>query len=201
MSTLRVLSIRVKADFDLGALLVSELFACTDSRKGCFVRCHISTAQACIKFSRGWPMALFLIPQTVCPHYGVLTVGVRSGVHRGVHFRPWLSSAQARTEFRLRRQYRTDRGAWDFGSVYTGCPCTQNLDLNLHGRCRGSDGIGGSKPEFTWQVQGPRNQTLCENRGRRSILWTLPKRWQACVIRRIAFTWQAQGICTMDPVF
>ena len=37
----------------------------------------------------------------------------------------------------------------------------------LRGRCKESD--------------------TCENRGRRSILWTLPKRWQACVIRRIAF--------------
>ena len=36
-------------------------------------------------------------------------------------------------------------------------------------------------------VAGARNRALCENRGRRSILWTLPKRWQACVIRRIVF--------------
>ena len=36
-------------------------------------------------------------------------------------------------------------------------------------------------------MAGARNRTLCENRGRRSILWTLPKRWQACVIGRIAF--------------
>ena len=57
----------------------------------------------------------------------------------------------------------------------------------LRDRCRRSDGFGGSKREFTWQVPGARNRTLCENRGRRSILWTLPKRWQACVIRRIAF--------------
>ena len=55
---------------------------------------------------------------------------------------------------------------------------------------------------FAWQVQGirhlwrsetsvyvagARNRTHCENRGRRSVSWTLPKRWQACVIRRIAF--------------
>ena len=59
-----------------------------------------------------------------------------------------------------------------------------------------------AKRGFTWQVQkigwfwrvetwfyvaGARNRTLCENRGRCSILWTLPKRRQACVIRRIAF--------------
>ena len=35
-------------------------------------------------------------------------------------------------------------------------------------------------------MAGARNLTLCENRGRRNILWTLAKRWQACVIRRIA---------------
>ena len=40
-------------------------------------------------------------PQTVCPHYGVLTVGVRSGVLRGVLPQPRFSTAQARTEFRL----------------------------------------------------------------------------------------------------
>ena len=59
-----------------------------------------------------------------------------------------------------------------------------------------------AKRGFTWQVQeigwfwrvetwfyvaGVRNRTLCENRGRRSIWWRLPKRWQACVIRRIVF--------------
>ena len=47
-------------------------------------------------------------PQTVCPHYGVLTVGVRSGVLRGVLPQRRLSTAQARTEFRVRRQCRTE---------------------------------------------------------------------------------------------
>ena len=51
---------------------------------------------------------IIIIPQTVCPHYGVLTVGVRSGVLRGVLPQPRLSTAQARTEFRLRRQCRTE---------------------------------------------------------------------------------------------
>ena len=36
-------------------------------------------------------------------------------------------------------------------------------------------------------MAGARNRTHCENRGRRCISWTLPKRWQARVIRRIAF--------------
>ena len=36
-------------------------------------------------------------------------------------------------------------------------------------------------------MAGARNRTLCENCGKRTILWTLPKRWQACAIRRIAF--------------
>ena len=35
-------------------------------------------------------------------------------------------------------------------------------------------------------VTGARNRTLSENRGRRSILWTLPKHWQSCVIRSAA---------------
>ena len=37
-----------------------------------------------------------------------------------------------------------------------------------------------------WQA-GARDQTLCENRGRGSALRMLPKRWQAWVLRRIAF--------------
>ena len=49
----------------------------------------------------------------------------------------------------------------------------------LRDRRRRSDGFGGSK-------RGLRGKCK-ENRGRRSILWTLPKRLQACVIRRIAF--------------
>ena len=62
--------------------------------------------------------------------------------------------------------------------------------------------VFGHERHFAWQVQGichmwrsetwvyvagARNRTHCENRGRRSISWTLPKRWQACVIRRIVF--------------
>ena len=44
---------------------------------------------------------------------------------------------------------------------------------------------GASKRSF--YVAGARNRRLCKFRGRRSVLWTLQKRWQACVIRRIAF--------------
>ena len=36
-------------------------------------------------------------------------------------------------------------------------------------------------------MAGIRHLTRCENRGRHSILWTLAKHWQACVIRRLAF--------------
>ena len=46
-------------------------------------------------------LSVWVIPQTVCPHYGVLTVGVRSGVLRGVLLPLLVSTAQARTEFRL----------------------------------------------------------------------------------------------------
>ena len=119
-----------------------------------------------------------MFPQTVCPHYGVLTVGVRSGVLP----QPRLSTAQARTEFRLRRQYRAEWLPRDFGSFYRVSVQVLRQNVVLRDRCRRSDGFGGSKRELTWQ-----NRTLCENRGRRSILWTLPKLWQACVIRRIAF--------------
>ena len=90
-----------------------------------------------------------------------------------------ISTAQARTKFPSRKsQFRRHR--------LTGCSCTfSDMNFILHARCKESATYGSQKREFTWQVQ--RNRTHCENRGRRSISWTLPKRWQACVIRRIAF--------------
>ena len=93
-------------------------------------------------------------PQTVCPHYGVLTVGVRSGVLRGVLPQPRLSTAQARTEFRLRRQCRTEWLPRDFGSFYRVPVHFLKQNVVLRDRCRRSDGFGGSKRDFTWQVQG-----------------------------------------------
>ena len=90
----------------------------------------------------------------MCPHYGVLTVGVRSGVLRGVLLPLLVSTAQARTEFRLRRQCRTDLWARDFGSFYRVSVHFLKQNVVLRDRCRRSDGFGGSKREFTWQVQG-----------------------------------------------
>ena len=95
-----------------------------------------------------------IFPQTVCPHYGVLTVGVRSGVLRGVLPQPRLSTAQARTEFRLRRQCRTEWLPRDFGSSYRVPVHFLKQNVVLRDRCRRSDGFGGWKREFTWQVQG-----------------------------------------------
>ena len=97
---------------------------------------------------------LGIVPQTVCPHYGVLTVGVRSGVLRGVLLPLLVSTAQACTEFRLRRQCRTDWWARDFGSFYRVSVHFLKQNVVLRDRCRRSDGFGGSKREFTWQVQG-----------------------------------------------
>ena len=97
--------------------------------------------------------ALF-VPQTVCPHYGVLTVVVRSGVLRGVLPQRLLSSAQARTEFRSRRQCRTDGNARDSGSFYRVSVQVLKQNAVLRDRRRRSDGFGGLKREFTWQVQG-----------------------------------------------
>ena len=90
----------------------------------------------------------------MCPHYGVLTVGVRSGVLRGVLPQPRLSTAQARTEFRLRRQCAVDRRVRDFGSFYRVSVYVWKQNVVSCDRCRRSDGFGGSKREFTWQVQG-----------------------------------------------
>ena len=74
----------------------------------------------------------------------------------------------------------------------------------LPGRCSraGAVLVFGHEVHFAWQAQGirhigasersfyvagARNRSLCKFRGRRSVLWTLQKRWQACVIRRTAF--------------
>ena len=139
------------------------------------------------------------VPQTVCPHYGVLTVGVRSGVLRGVLLPLLVSTAQARTEFRLRRQCRTDLWARDFGSFCRVSVHFLKQNVVLRDRCRRSDGFGGSKREFTWQVQGighivkiVAGAVFCghgQNVGRRVSF------------EGLRFTWQAQGIRTMDPIF
>ena len=90
----------------------------------------------------------------MCPHYGVLTVRERSGILRGVLPQPRLSTAQARTEFRLRRQCRTEWLPRDFGSFYRVPVHFLKQNVVLRDRCRRSDGFGGSKRDFTWQVQG-----------------------------------------------
>ena len=143
--------------------------------------------------------SICFIPQTVCPHYGVLTVGVRSGVLRGVLPQPRLSTAQARTEFRLRRQCRTEWLPQDFGSFYRVPVHFLKQNVVLRDRCRRSDGFGGSKRDFTWQVQGIGHFVKivagavvcgrCQNVGRRVSF------------EGLRFTWQAQGIRTMDAMF
>ena len=90
----------------------------------------------------------------MCPHYGVLTVGVRSGVLGGVLPQRRLSTAQARTEFRLHRQCAVDRRSRDFGSFYRVSVHFLEQNVVLRHRRRRSDGFGRSKRDFTWQVQG-----------------------------------------------
>ena len=106
-------------------------------------------------------------PQTVCPHYGVPTVRVRSGVLRGVHFRPRLSTAQARTKYRLRRQYRTDRP--DFGSYYV-------LPVSVHF-------LNQNVVLITWQAQEigefweGRNVILCVKARKNACFGDLERRF------------------------
>ena len=65
---------------------------------------------------------------------------------------------------------------------FTGCSCTKSFCM------AGAKGIRRIWKSETWvYLAGARNRARCENRGGRSISWTLPKRWQPCVIRRIAF--------------
>ena len=90
----------------------------------------------------------------MCPHEGVLTVGVRSGVLRGVLPQRRLSTAQARAEFHLRRQCAVDRRSPEFGSLHRVSVHFLKQNVVLRDRCKRSDGFGGSKREFMWQVEG-----------------------------------------------
>ena len=65
-----------------------------------------------------------------------------------------VSTAQARTEFRLRRQCRTEWWARNFGSFYQVSVHCLKQNVVLGDRRRRPDGFGGSKRDFTWQVQG-----------------------------------------------
>ena len=117
----------------------------------------------------------------------------------GVLPQPRLSTAQARTEFRLRRQCRTEWLPRDFGSFYRVPVHFLTQNVVLRDRCRRSDGFGGSKRDFTWQVQGIGHFVKivagavvcgrCQNVGRRVSF------------EGLRFTWQAQGIRTMDAMF
>ena len=110
-----------------------------------------------------------------------------------------LSTAQARTEFRLHRQCAVDRRSRDFGSFYRVSVHFLEQNVVLRDRCRRSDGFGGWKREFTWQVQGIGHFVKivagavfcgrCQNVGRRVSF------------EGLRFTWQAQGIRTMDAMF
>ena len=147
----------------------------------------------------GCEMFPWTVPQTVCPHYGVLTVRERSGVLGGVLPQRRLSTAQARTEFRLHRQCAVDRRSRDFGSFYRVSVHFLEQNVVLRHRRRRSDGFRRSKRDFTWQVQGIGHFVKivagavfcgrCENVGRRVSF------------EGLRFTWRAQGIRTMDAMF
>ena len=83
---------------------------------------------------------------------------------------------------------------------FTGCSCAfSDMNFILHGKCKESVTRGGQKREFTWQVQGIGRvvkieagavfRGRCQNVGRRVSF------------EGLRFTWQAQGIRTMDPIF
>ena len=101
-----------------------------------------------------------------------------------------ISTAQARTKLPSRfSQFRR--------RCFTGCSCTfSDMNVILHGRCKEFVTCGGQKRELTWQVQGIGHMVKivagaifrgdCQNIGRRVSL------------EGLRFTWQVQGICTMD---
>ena len=94
---------------------------------------------------------------------------------------------------------RTDRDARNFWALCRGSVHFLKQNVVLLERRRRSDGFGGWKREFTWQLQGIGHFVKimagavfcghCQNISR-------------CVsFEGLRFTWQAQGIRTMDPMF
>ena len=70
-------------------------------------------------------------------------------------------------------------------------------EVNFAWRAQGIRHIGASKRSF--YVAGARNRRLCKFRGRR--LWTLKIVGRRVSLAGLRFTWQAQGIRTMDAIF
>ena len=87
-----------------------------------------------------------------------------------------ISTAQARPKFAPRKaQFRRHR--------FTGCLRTFS-DMN-----------------FFFCMACARNRARCGNRCKRSISWTLPNVGRRVSFEGLRFTWQAQGIRTMEPMF
>ena len=122
-------------------------------------------------------LVLFIIPQTMVTLRGSYGKGKGQVLIEVLSVTRW---------FRLRRNAVLRFYVFLQKHRFTGCSCI------LHGRCKESVACGGQKREFTWHA-GARNRACFEIRGRRSIVWTVPKRWQACVIQRIAFSVTGAG--------
>ena len=114
-----------------------------------FLMCFISVFDVVV-------MSVTVFPQTVCPHYGVLTVRERSGV---------LEVSFRNRGFRLRRLAQSSvcvdsvarNGCRGILGRFTGCPCTfwsktwfyvtgagdrmvlEDGSVSLRGRCKESD--------------------------------------------------------------
>ena len=69
------------------------------------------------------------------------------------------------------------------------CPCTlSDMNFMLRGRCKESVTCGSQKGELMYGA-GARNRARCENQGKRSISWTLPKRFTWPGTRRESAPW------------
>ena len=90
-----------------------------------------------------------------------------------------ISIAQAHSKFASwKSQFRRHR--------FTGCSCTfSDMNFILHGRLKESVTCGGQTREFMWQVQGIGH--FVKIVAGTVFCGPLPKHWQACVTRRIAF--------------
>ena len=94
------------------------------------------------------PIQPFSSPNSVSTLWGSYG-NFRSGVLRGVLPQPRLSTAQARTEFRLWWLCAVDRRSRDFGWFYPVSVHVLKQNVVLRDRRRGSDGFGSVSEEIS----------------------------------------------------
>ena len=135
-----------------------------------------------------------IFPRTVCPHYGVLTVGL--GV---VSFATAAFNCAGSHRVSFATTVQHGMVAAEFWIVLPGFRALFEQRVVFTWRVQE---IGWFWRVETWfYVAGAKNRTHREKCGRHSTLWMLPERARTLSFEGLRFTWQAQGIRTMDAMF